>query len=297
MTSLVLGRVLPSAQFNRSMEDMIEKENPDKSVAWPRQPTPSWAVGFRPKTILDLGSGRGSVTSATLVRLAQWDCLGELKRIVLVERDNDLHSAGAQGLKNFLEIKIQQTLHARELHGVKVEAHVRELCVVPSRDGTSDVVPLAEVCPKADLILASHVTYYFGDGSGTEFVDGLVRHRLFPGGRLWVNIRDLNCPAYKRRRALLSTLGVVEPQPFDYSEHFDSVVIPALLDLRLLDKATIDVDTRPGSDRARAVRLIMWRADLNLEDEEARPMIQAAAEVSSEEGPVYSETQFILAAH
>lgn len=295
VASDVFTHFLPGAQFTRFVERTFEKENPEKSIAWPRRPIPDWADAFKPKVLLDLGSGLGAQTSATLSRLAHWGCLEKLERVVLVDCDKELHNHGGRGLKLFLESRTGHTLRGLGLRDVNVEAFVKRLSVIRKADGQLDVSPLAEICPKADLILVSHVTYYFGDGSGYELLDGIARHRLLSGGRLWVNIRDLNCPVYQKRRAVLSALGITEPQPFDYSEYFLSAVVPRLPNLELLDRATIDVNVRPGEDRARAARFLMWRMDVESGEEAMQPLFDAGTQCSAENGPLYSETQFILA--
>lgn len=290
----ILGRYLPDSTFTRLMEEMLEKDDPTKVIGWPTVPIPPWARQFRPSTFIDLGCGLGGFTTSVLTRLAQWGCLSELKRVVLIDRDGSLHSNGPPGLKQFLERRIASVLSNIGLSHVIVEAHVRELRLIRAADGTADLSPLEEICPAPDFILASHLTYYFDDGSGSRLVDAVVRHRLPPHGRLWVNIRDLNCPAYRNRAEVLRAIGIDEPQPFDYAEHFSQVVLPSLNHAKLVDERDVAVPLRPGANRERAASLIMWRAEVEGANDVARAMVQAAAHVAAEWDCIYSETQFIL---
>lgn len=290
-----LGRFLPNAVFTHQVEMFFEKENPDKVVPWPKHPIPSWAYSFRPRVFLDLGSGLGGQTSATLMRLAQWGCLEKLERVVLVDRDTELYTSGAQGLRRHLESRISNTLLMFNLTDIEVQAHVEELTVARNEDNQIEVDPLAKICPEADLILASHVTYYFGDGSGRELIEGLLQSHISSGGKLWVNIRDLNCPVYSKRYDTVKSLGLVDEQPFDYSEYFYSDVIPNLAHMRLIDTATIGVDVRPGVDRVSAAYLAMWRTNIDPDDEHLLPMLNAAQSLEMQTGPVFSETHFIIA--
>ena len=289
-----LERHLPDAEFNRLMERYIEKEDPDKIIGWPKSPVPPWALGFRPKVVLDLGCGLGAVTTSVLRRLHEWGCLSRLREVVLVDNDPALHDQGAPGLKVFLESRVRTVLDELGLRNFAVTAHVETLRVETSRTGVSDLTPLDQICPKADLVLASHVTYYFGDGSGQALVDAIARRRLSPGGRIWVDIRDLDCPVYRARRDLLVRIKANEPQPFDYAEYFEKAVLPRLSSVSLLDRAHVDVQVRPGTDSGHAAMLMMWRGELRGATPRERAMIEAATVAANSAAHLYSETQFIL---
>lgn len=291
----LLQRYLPSAQFNQAMEEFLDKGNPDRVVAWPVEPMPEWARGFRPRIFLDLGSGLGGVTAATLIRLAQWGCLAQLEKVVLVDRDAMLHHEGARGLQGFLKQRIADTLRRIGCPGVEVQVHIREIMIEPAGQGMS--IPLLDqICPFADLILASHVTYYFGDGSGRELVEALGRRYLGPQGLIWVNIRDLDCPAYAMRRDILIKLGISDLQPLDYAEFFPIDDLGRTAGLRLVGRSRIEGDVRHRQHRSRVAGLIMWRAEFDPSEALSLPLREAATALAESDGPLYSETQFILAA-
>ena len=73
------------------------------------------------------------------------------------------------------------------------------------------VAPLQELPWRPDLIVASHVTYYFGNGLGLDLVNRLASHHLAPGGRIWLVIRRLNCPIYEVRAQAIKQLGSDDP--------------------------------------------------------------------------------------
>lgn len=295
MNDSVSIRTLPNAEFQRLMEAMLEKESPDKVLGWGAHPVPAWAVGFRPKTILDVGTGLGAVTTSVLFRLAQWGCLSDLRHVVLTERDEKLHPDGSIGLKAFLEARVSHTLKAADIHGVKVDAQIVDLALSGGSSGTPSLKPVSNFCPPADLVLASHVSYYFGDGSGCQLVDAIGHNLLSPNGRLWVAIRSRDCPVYKSRYDALRTLNVEDPQPLDYAEEFEVGLVRKMSPLRLLDKRNVAMDVRSGTDRLRAAILMMWRRDVQQGEVFGQHMIGAAEEACLSVQPLLTERQFILA--
>jgi SAM-dependent methyltransferase len=286
---------MPGAIFNRAMEALLEKEDPDKVVAWPAKPIPAWARTFRPHVFLDLGCGLGAVTTSVLRRLAHWGCLATLREVVVVDNDVGLHNGGGPGLKAYLEQRIGHVLAELGILNVSVRAEIETLRVISSNRGDEpDLAPLERICPRADLILASHVTYYFGDGSGRELVTALAGHRLSDRGLIWVDVRDLDCPVYRARQRLLETFGINEPRPFDYAEHFEAHVIGQVPKLALVDRRRVEVAARPGSDAALAARLMMWRGDVSGDSLREKAMFDAATLVAKTAPHLYSETQFVL---
>jgi hypothetical protein len=294
MNNFVSHRTLPNAEFQRLMEAMLEKESPDKVLGWGAHPIPAWAVGFRPRTILDIGTGLGAVTTSVLFRLAQWGCLSDLRRVVLTERDEKLHPNGSEGLKAFLEARISDVLDAADIRGVKVDAQIVDLALSGGSSGIPSLKPVSRFCPPADLVLASHVSYYFGDGSGCQLVDAIGHNLLSPHGRLWVAIRSRDCPVYRSRYDALRTLNVEDPQPLDYAEEFEVGLARQMSHLRLLDKQDVAMDVRSGTDRLHAAILMMWRRDVQKGEAFGRQMIGAAEKACLSVQPLLTERQFIL---
>ncbi len=296
MTSVAtaLSRYLPSGNFTRAMEELIEKENPDNTVGWPASPVPDWATGFRPRVIADLGTGLGGETIAVLTRLALWGCLGDLRSIHLFEHDGTLDADGKQGIKRFLEHRIRSGPLAALLGDVDVQAHTDSLSV-ELHAGRLCLEPLEGLGIKPDFVLASHITYFFDDGSGERLARAILDSQLSADGLLWMNIRNLHCPAYEGRAAAMALLGIEDPQPFDYAEQFVARVLPALQMARPVDVATVAPRLRAGADRQTAAELIMWRSTLDASTACPEVLRSAITVCAQGELPLFAETQFVIA--
>ena len=91
------------------VDELLEKRDPDATMPWPASELPKWAQNFSPRVIVDLGTGVGGFLRSVLVRLGQWGCLQNLKKIVLVESDTFMLPGCETSLRNFL---VQQTADA-----------------------------------------------------------------------------------------------------------------------------------------------------------------------------------------
>jgi hypothetical protein len=282
---------VPAGDFAARMDVLLEKGEPDRAVPWAALPPPSWAVGFSPRVIIDLGSGTGGFIHSVLLRLGQWGCLDRLERVVLFERDAEILPGGAPVLRDHLRRQAESALAAaKPTAAVRIEISLDPVAV---NEGPDPLVTPLETIGLADLIVTSHVTYYFGDGSGAELIDTLCRRHLAPGGRLWCVIRKLECPIYRARAATLKRLAVADTKPYDYAEWFESKVIPSLGRVRMLGMCDNPflADTA-FTGRAEAAHLLMWR--LPPPDDYASPYWQASQAVVAEPTPIFTERHFIL---
>lgn len=289
-----LGRLLPAGAFTRAIEELIEKDNPDNVIGWPADPVPEWARSFRPRSISDLGSGMGGETVSMLTRLGQWGCLESLQELHLFEHDNSLIDGTPHGLAGYLRERAERAIRPFVTRSVGIEVHTESL-VLDACGGESFLRPLDKLS-RTDLAFCSHITYFFDDGSGLRFTKALLQQHLATNGLAWMNIRDLHFGAYKARSAVLDSLGLPDPQPFDYSEHYASVVMPALEGAELLESAQVKPQLRAGADRGMAAELMMWRTTLGEETRRQYPEVRLAVDrLARDSGPLFSETQFILA--
>jgi len=272
------------------METWFEKDSPDHMVAWDAVPIPEWARRFRPRVIFDLGCALGGALVSILDRFGQWGCLGDLEQVVMFDKDPNLHHQGVSGWQEAVKRRVAACLG--QFQGTQAVVIPRLETLGIASEG---LAPLAGHYPPADLVVASHITYFFGDGSGRELVEAVLARHLRPTGLLWVNIRDMDCPVYRKRQEVYAAMGVEDPQPRDFSEYFADCVLPELRGARLIDQGRIAVNSRPGTDRTKVAELLMWRAFLDDSIEDVEPLRTAAREVGAAPGALYGETQFIIA--
>ncbi|GEM_PF-2966621 len=286
-------RRIPEAEFVIRIDQLLEKGLPEKTVPWPADSPPAWARGFRPQTIVDLGTGVGGFMRSVLLRLGQWGCLEGLKRLVLIESDKALSPSGSEmGLQRLLLMKAKEALAVAGKSDVAVETVIAPVRV-ESKDGFQEgVISVLEPYRAVDLIIASHITYYFGDGSGRELLPALGRYLSPNGGRLWCVIRKQNCPIYQTRAKTLAKLGQDDVKPFDYAEYFERVVLPVFPEFVVLETADKGYLGDPGQEgRADAAYFLMWR-EVPLHHE--NPYWQAVADIVAAPEPLFVERHFIV---
>ena len=288
----LLAHYLPSAEFTRAMDYMVEKENPANSIAWPAEPVPAWARHLRVQHLADLGTGVGGETSAMLMRLGQWGCLNDLSEIHLFEHDAQLCPGGKADLAAALEARLRPCVPSHVQATVRFILHTESMTVHGAL-GHAVIEPIAQRQLHFEFIFASHITYFFGDGSGQDLAHALCNHALKPGGIAWLNIRDQESPAYRARRDTLQHLGMADVQPYDYAEYFLQTTLPTL-GARALDHRTVAPHLRPGVDRQEAAELMMWRGRITGHSKQAAAMREAAKLCARSEAPLFSETQFII---
>lgn len=283
---------MPEADFVRLIDERLGKSDPDYSVPWGEAPVPEWALSFRPQEIWDIGSGLGAFTEAVVLRLGSWGCLENLRKLVMVEADTSLDPGGARGLKCNLQARLGGVLDSLGHHNTCVEVITERITFDGySKKQASHAPILRRLSGRmADLVIASHITYYFGDGSGRELIDQLHGNHIEPGGVLWCVIRNLECPIYQARRELLSRLQTQDVKPYDYAEYFRDEVLPEVrkIKIRAMREHGYFIKGAHCRDTCHA---LMWREMADIDD---TVYARAVSATCSEEDPLFRETHFIL---
>jgi len=286
----ILQRKIPDADFTRFIDTSLGKADPNRSVPWRVDPPPVWASQFRPRVIWDLGCALGAFTEAVIIRLLNWGCLERLERLVLVEGDISLHPNGVEGLKIELSQRMDSVFRRCGLD-VVVDVLVTKITFHRLKGGVSPIFPLDQLSPqKADLVIASHLTYYFEDGSGDGFIRALRTHHLKSSGKIWCVVRNLDCPIYRMRKQVLEELNMPDPKPHDYAEHFQARVIPSFKDVLLQEEKKQGYSIK-GVECLKLCHALMWR---ELPGPNDTPYKYAARAVCCESDPLFKETHFIL---
>lgn len=286
-------RYIPEADFVLRIDELLEKSLPERTIPWPASPPPGWANWFRPRRIVDLGAGVGGLTHSILVRLGQWGCLDALEQVVLIEGERGLLPGGEAALKERLSRQARNALTQGKDRDRMIDISFASIELHEDAQGNGIVIPVLEPYRDTDLIVASHLTYYFGDGSGRELVSCLAARYLSAAGRLWCVLRKHACPIYEARTRMLSELGVSDIKPFDYAEHFESKVLPHLPNLAVLAAADWGYLGSPGfSGRSEAAHLLMWRQAPSYIPTD--PYQRAVADIAMENEALFVERHFIL---
>nr|VFJ56533.1 MAG: hypothetical protein BECKDK2373B_GA0170837_105915 [Candidatus Kentron sp. DK] len=288
-------RTVPEERFVVRTDELLLKHLPDKSIPWQAGLPPLWARGFTPRTLFDLGCGIGGFTRAVLTRLGEWGCLRHLEQVVLVERDTTLFSGGADALHSHLTETVAAVLASFGKDNARIHVLLENMEITTSgRSHASGFIPILEPWRgNSDLIIASHITYYFGDGSGHGLIDLLRRYYLSTGGLIWCVIRKQCCPIYLARADVLRELGKQDPKPFDYAEHFESSVLPTLPEVILTDKS--DQEFLIGKKRGEyeeAAYYLMWREAPA--GNWSTPHAKAVMGLSNQPEPLFCERHFII---
>ena len=191
------NRRVPEGEFVVLVEEFLEKREPDATIPWHAGEIPKWAQDFSPRVIVDLGTGVGGFIHSVLVRLGQWGCLDNLKKIVLIEPDTSMLPGGETALKTLLLKQTADALAVCQREPVPVDVIIVPITIDDDRCEKIDVL---ESYGAVDLIVASHITYYFGDGSGMDLIRALSKKYLSPSGKIWCVIRKQHDGAWFRER-------------------------------------------------------------------------------------------------
>lgn len=151
---------VPDAAFVGIIDRGLRKHDPEATVPWARMIPPAWVRTFEPESVLDLGCGLGAFTSSVLQRLGQWNRLDKLEQITLIEREPRLNPRGAAALRDALVRRVSQSTRA-SAKTPEVQVFVKAFRLPKSRSHPEAFPPLGK--QRFDLIVASHVTYYFGE--------------------------------------------------------------------------------------------------------------------------------------
>ena len=282
---------VPEGEFVKLVDKYLKKDNPDATIPWSANKPPKWARNFSPRVIVDLGTGVGGFIHSLLVRLGQWGCLNDLKQIVLVESDTSMIRGGESALKAFLLRKTTDALARFQRESTPIDVIVASITI--NNDNTlSKKIGVLESYEAVDLIVASHITYYFGDGSGIDLIQPLSERYLSTTGKIWCVIRKQQCPIYAARAKMLSQWDIREVKPFDYAEYFQAEVLTKLNHVSILDTRDKDYLADPSfKDRKLVAYMLMWR-DVGKDVEAARKI--ASISNLSDDDAWFSERHFIL---
>lgn len=271
--------LLPGADFVRDIDVLLDKGHPDTALPWAGDLSAPWGRSPGFKHVVDVGAGLGAFTGAIIQQLGRWQLTAKLESLTLIDGDPDLFrptvDEGTQEVCHRLGRLLAQ---ARPVGSRTVEPRyvVENASVVPE-----GIQPLVRLGLKPDLIIASHVTYYLGDGSGLDFVRGLLTH-LAPGGLLWLVIRRLDCPIYQERQATLTRLHKPDPKPRDFAELFLSERAQHIPASKVVRNVTYRYPMPSNmEDRLTAIHLLMWRAYADAEFPAGREAAKRVSELTS----------------
>lgn len=282
--------------FQGRIDQAFRKGDPDFSIPWTGAAPPAWALRFRPRSIMDIGCATAQFTSAVIEELGRWGCLQEIESVVLVEEEAGFDEALFPRALNEARARCEAVLARYGRANARVTL-INEAVQLSHAGVASDPrVPITllaggETLPTVDLIVASHVTYYFPYG-GDELVRA-IRGHLSSLGLAWVVVRRRACPIYQGRIAAL--LGGSDSEEHSgYAEDLIAAVRSGALGVNLVDTRDhhlLPSEGRPA-DCVKLAHLLMWRAPLD--DHSPRHQVDAATEVCSSPEPLFSESHLIL---
>jgi hypothetical protein len=164
--------------------------------------------------ILDIGAGEGIFTETALILLLQAGKLAPRVSLRVLEESDKLWG--------MCEVRLCSVATQLALKGVKFTfSRVTEPQKL-RRDQNElfdDFDCLQSNESTFQLVIASHVTYYFHDG-GIDFAYGLITRMLAPEGHAWFVVRDRNCPFYRIRKMLLVEKGVPDVNTQQFADSF-----------------------------------------------------------------------------
>jgi SAM-dependent methyltransferase len=196
----------------------------------------SWTV----KRILDIGAGEGKFTRLVIDLLKESNaCPGPL-HVDVIEKDDTLYEQCRLLLEGIgatcRRVPTGQNGQTFEL------AKDREDLLIFA-DHWKDTLSKEGLEPGYDLLIASHVTYYF-DNAGTDLAYAFGSRLLKKSGHAWFVIRDRDCPFYRCRDEFLAASGLPDIHRDCFS---DSFLDRLRCMVRDLDKAIPTIFTQPRS--------------------------------------------------
>lgn len=280
----------PYDDFQGFIDETLAKHDPSASIPWPDLPVPAWALDRRPAEIMDVGAATGRFTTAVLQKLGAWDCLSRLRRLHLVEEEPSFAGPGGEAVEREVRTRSQSALGRST--SARVEVRLSNVSAAPSGQGRSPLMVGGVVSGQVDLIIASHVTYYFPDGGRAllRAVGSTLRPR---GGFGWIVVRRRDCPLYRARQHALAIQSGPQGDPETFAEDLEEWLASDGSGLELIDVR--DQSFLAGLARSRtlldAASLLMWRrpyAALAASEEAA---LEHALDTDE---PLFTETHFIV---
>lgn len=278
-------------QFQGILDEILKKDDPAACIPWSSDDRPAWA--FCPSRILDLGAANGRFTASTLRLLKSWDCLDQLQHLHLIEQQ--IGSPGADDSGTIVEIsrRCRQALAGSQGQNAAISVSKGIFEVSRSENGNSAGLALegAQLSP-ADLIIASHVTYYFPEG-GRALLEGIASMLRSSGGLAWIVVRRRHCPIYQERARYLTSTGKSSDEAF--AEDLQLAICSPHSGLDLVDardQSFLGDSAAPQLRRA-AASLLMWRKSLDALTNEERELIDSVLGTAE---PIFAERHFIVRA-
>jgi SAM-dependent methyltransferase len=258
-------------QFQGVLDRGLNKDDASKVVPWSDSP-PAWAQGFRPLRILDIGCAAGFHTAAVLTRLAEWDVLSELRELVLIEREAD---AGRAAVDRCIKI-LKPT-------GISCRVRLSKDATIENNKLLADGTPIGQF----DLIIASHVSYYFGENGAENLVEAALESLAPSNGYLWLVLRKRSSPVYQERLRVLKLEGKKDDSRNDYAENAKTAISRILPPAEIIDVMNCGYldESTPRRQRERLSSLLMWRQQVK------HPFSAALAD---QKGPIYIEQNLIV---
>ncbi|MFZ4857809.1 MAG: class I SAM-dependent methyltransferase [Desulfuromonadaceae bacterium] len=206
------------------------------------------------RRMLDIGAGEGLFTATVLEILLQTGKLVGTLELHVLEAENRLW--------DICQTRLETTRSLLHDAGITLKVlRITEVQTLP-RD-TYELFGALERLKKAenfryDLIVASHVSYYFHDG-GIDFAYGVITRLLAKNGLAWFVVRDRNCPFYKLRKKLLLERGIPDINHHQFADSFISSLKSLFEGVRTTSRTmTLNlVDVSPEV-RCRTIEYLTW---------------------------------------
>lgn len=239
-----------------------------------------WKVG----RILDVGGGEGTFTELVLKLLkANGACAGATPlQVHIIEKDDVLWRKCKRRLgRPGIELK-RVEVSAQEYDAFELPNNRKALLAFADRLSNGGA-------QRYDLIVASHVTYYF-DNAGAELAYALGSRLLAPTGFMWFVVRDRDCPFYRYREKLLAEHRLPDIHRECFSDAFLDRLRSLVADPGNDSKPTIFTQVRKlslevsaGDNATGLVSYLLWLSGLKANEVE-----EAAARGGAKDG--FTET-------
>ena len=224
------------------------------------------SAGWKVRRILDVGAGEGTFTELVLELLQQNGACGEYGELEvhIIEKDDVLWEECQRRLQRYKTKLIRVEVSALGYPPFELPNDRAALLAFADRW-------LAQNGP-CDLIIASHVTYYFDNG-GAELAYALGSRLLNSTGFMWFVVRDRNCPFYQYRDELLAHHHLPDIHRECFSDAFLDrlrclVESPDANDRKTIvpQRRGLALEVKAGRKAKSLVSYLMWLSGLKKEE-------------------------------
>jgi len=169
------------------------------------------------RKMLDVGAGEGLFTATVLELLLQAGKLEGTLELHILEGEDRLWHICRKRLEETSEI----------MKGAGITLNISRITTVTALPHDTDnlFIALDRLAKSGesryDLIVASHVSYYFHDG-GIDLAYGIITRLLAKEGLAWFVVRDRNCAFYRLRKKLLMDRGIPDINHHQFADSFTS---------------------------------------------------------------------------